>query len=157
MQVAALALEALTGTPQRLLWCVDLERDVGVPPGPVDLRGSAWAGLLDRFKGALDRLPWGPAHCNLALATRTRVRNADGCEACRYDVQGQAEGKPCPKCGVKSLVTFRLPYVVDLGALCRGAPPVGCWRIWPVPARGTDRTPDDTAVPASFFLDAIPF
>jgi len=55
--LAALTLEVLTQKPQKLVWRVDLRRDVGKPDAIGDLDGYAdgrWTATLDRLRAALD-------------------------------------------------------------------------------------------------------
>lgn len=148
LAVAALALDTLTGRKMRLLWCVDLGRDAG----------PHWPQLLERFKGALDRLPWGPAGCRLAMVTRDLVGHAEpeGCELCRHDSEVQLFGKPCPGCGSNVVLTYAIPYLVDLGALCRAAPPVGVWRLMVDPNPEGKAMPRDN-LPPDYFMSGIPF
>lgn len=155
MAVAGWALHVLANKPQRLHWCVDLPRDVGQPretdPGP-------WVGYLERCRAALDRMPHGTSTTPIALTVRSLVRSANGCDLCRYDVEGREQHKLCPGCAEPVTLTFSLPTCVDLVALCTGPPPVGVWRLWPLPPESRKGGREgDTVLPTSFWHDAIPF
>jgi hypothetical protein len=145
LALTALALEVLTGREHRLLWCVDLNRDLGAtaddlidPSNPLKTE-TQWGSYLQRFRKALDSQPWNSQRCKIVL----RVR---------YEV----DGKPME-------FTFAIPYSVNL-TLFGAPPPIGCWRLWRCPPRKVSdydgrETLDHAGdrLPASFWYDGIPF
>lgn len=141
LAVAAFALEALSGVKVRLHWCVDLQRDIGdhadtpIDPSNPYRVDTHWGQFLQRFKAALDRQPWGPTRCHLAMTVRHRT---------------QSTGRPV-------LTTWSIPWSANLSCLCRAAPPVGVWRLAAEPEdpKGHDR--DSHPMPVSFWMDGIPF
>ncbi len=102
LALGALLHEALSGRPQRLVWCIDSERDVGVPAVDNE-RPDLWLDLLNRFKVALDRLAWGPSEARLAVALRTKAVSPSPFEAlvfhgssCALPLASLASGSTSP-------------------------------------------------------------
>ena len=146
--IAAWALHTLGDWPVRLVWCVDLRRDVGPeadypkdPTNPYEVE-TQWGSYLQRFRDALDRQPHGPANTPIGLVTRHNL----------------------PDTGEGVEVSFRLPYGANLACIAGGAPPVGVWRIGWIPPRQKDPLHgheslefEGDRLPDSFWYNGIPF
>lgn len=131
-----MAVEALNDQPLALHWCVDLDRDVygGNPPpttdSPIAPGNDLWGQFLTRFRGACDRLPWDRSAVPLAVTVAYTLR-----------VAGTAPQR--------MLLTFSVPYLVNVARLAHAPPPVGVWRLW--------HPPRETKLPSTFWMDGIPF
>lgn len=150
LAMAAVALEALTGEQQALLWCVDVERDLGrrdshEGDGYTDNR---WSKTLMRLRTALDQQPWGPSECRLALVLREPVVQLEGAHSTNVTI------------------TMAIPWKVDLPSMAGGAPPVGVWRLWNNDPRLCQFTEGSKSVedyelrhglPEGFWTTGIPF
>lgn len=148
MAITAWAKHCLTGKQHRLLWCVDLKRDVGPdaespnnPTDPSEYPTTQWGELLNRFRYALDNQPWNGFRAHIALLVRYTDQHT----------------------GQQMALAFSLPYSANLVRMAKAPPPVGVWRIMPCPSplvsnRGIhtlDFAGDNK--PASFWFDGIPF
>lgn len=136
--LAAWALEALTGEPQRLCWQVDLIRDLGEPDAVGDPNGyddGRWTTILERLRRALE------AHQEDAGAqTRLAVRVG----GVMLD-NGRNERRTYA-------VLMGCPHRVNVARLSHRGAPVGRWALIP------DNDPTDgTALPDNYFIDGIPF
>lgn len=150
MAIAAFALEALTGSPIRLHWCVDIDRDVGRNaydpfnpsrpyPGPTMEPVNTWGAYLNRLRNALDAQPW-HQHYKAQIAL-----------VCRHTTGST---------GRQILTTWDLPWCVNFARLAKASPPVGVWRLaaLPPPAHPPEshRRQGDQ-LPDMFWFDGIPF
>lgn len=152
MAMAAWAMHTLGAWPVRLVWCVDLARDVGPdadevhdPSHATDPPTTLWGTYLTRFRDALDRQEWGGGtKAHIALTVR---------------YTSAASGK-------RLEITFDLPWTVCLATVARARPPVGVWRlVWepqrkvhPIYGHRADYMPfEGDSLPSTFFYDGIPF
>jgi hypothetical protein len=143
LSMAMLAMEALTGRPQRLLWCVDILRDVAMPLKPStapevlasglagDEINGAFGALLTRLKSALDRLRDSPSTCRFAVVVR--YADAHGGEPFSY--------------------TMNTGYRIDVVRIAGGPPPAGVWRVFDAPLPHND----EDVPPPEWWTDVIPF
>lgn len=153
MAIAAWAMNVLGDWPVRLVWCVDLHRDVGPdadnpldpsnPTGP-DGTVTQWGQYLVRFRDALNRQAWGPQQCNLSMVVRYRTGSTGRAVEC----------------------VFEIPWHVNLCVMGRAGPPVGVWRLLWEPQRAINErygnrpahNPfEGDTMPDTFWLDGIPF
>tara|TARA_R110002020_G_scaffold194133_1_gene394715 strand:+ start:2453 stop:3121 length:669 start_codon:yes stop_codon:yes gene_type:complete len=139
--IAAWARECLTGREQKLVWCVDLRRDVGEPDAVGDVDGyndRRWTETLSRLKAAI-----------LSMEAGENTTTDFGMiVACMVGVQEGESPQPVA-------VELSVPHMVDIGKLASKQPPVGRWRIM---SEGEfSEASRNKSTPSSYFIDGIPF
>ena len=143
-QGSALALwarEALSGNPQKLVWHVDLRKDVGEPDAVGDPDGyndRRWTETIKRLHNSLQRLE---GHPNTVTTFGFIVVCLVGCE------EGET---PRPVS-----VELSVPHLVDAGVMLSRRPPVGRWFIMSDQEVGL--MTKDRSTPDTYFIDGIPF
>ena len=140
--MVAVAREALSGKEQKLVWKVDLRRDVGEPDAPEDpdgYRDKRWTETLERLRRAIEDME----------GTEDAVTPFGMIVVCMVGVD---EGKP-PK---PVAVELSSSHLVDLGKFLTAKPPVGKWLLM-----GDDEFKEKSlgreAIPDSYFIDGVPF
>lgn len=148
MAMAAWTLDTLAAWPVRLVWCVDLERDVPEADGTVDPSKpdtTRWGQYLTRLRNALNGQPrTGGYEARIALSVRYTTRSS----------------------GKKLVITYDLPWSINVALLGKAPPPVGVWRLLWEPQRKIAKTHkhrhrgmpfEGDNLPDSFWRDGIPF
>lgn len=143
--LVAIAIELLTGEPQRLCWVVDLKTDVTLTPDdlashPTDPaepspKGS-WGDLLYRLRAALDNQEWGSFDCEFVLWLHIHVRSSDTWHWALYTI----------------------PWKIDLTRIPGRTPPAGRWLLQrrpPMQPRSFDREGDLPI--GDWWMDGAPF
>ena len=139
--MAAWARECLTGAEQKLVWCVDLRKDVGNPDAIGDVDGyhdRRWTKTITRLKSAIVSME----------ASEQSTTDFGMIVACMV---GQRIGQPPQPVAVE----LAIPHMVDLGKLASKQPPVGKWRI--MSDGEFSKASRDASVPSNYFIDGIPF
>ncbi len=152
--LAAQLVEALTGTRQRLHWCVDLDR-IGVryrPSTPLAPGDGEWPDLLQRFRGFLDRQPWWEGTKDRA-AWWGRAKIAI---TVNLSIPNEYPGiKPR-----RLQSTYDIPWSANFTVLCGRPPPVGTWRVWAEPpalSGGAGPCEGDLLPTGAVWQEVIPF
>jgi hypothetical protein len=136
--MTAWAREALTGLPQKLVWCVNLRKELGEPDDGDGYSDGRWEALLERLKAMVAGMKDEPNSVTpLGLIVVCMVGSRVG-------------GSPQPVA-----VELSIPAKVDAGKLMAKNPPKGEWRVM-----GEGEFKDATkgiSTPRSYFTDGIPF
>lgn len=139
--LAALARESLSGKRQKLVWFVDLRKDVGEPDAIGDIDGyhdMRWTDTLSRLKETIRAMEDDP----------DTVTDFGMIVVCMV---GRDEGEtPTPVA-----VELSIPHKVNIGKLMSNQPPMGRWRLM---GEGEfSEATKNRSTPSSYFIDGIPF
>lgn len=177
MALAARMLHATTQQPHRIVWCVDISRDVGEgaewgtdPSDPLRVCSVCSEPVFEEADGS--------TNCHEGHKAEAVTPSVWGKHLITMrswlEWQEQAKGSktpmaltvryPHPSHGGLLNITYTVPYRVDLRVLCGYDPPVGVWRIWPMPPGKVDQfgnpvadRPKGDVLPHSFWWSGIPF